>query len=211
MSGQQNRAGSLTRQNTRVSNSQVAMANRQPNRAGSVAGRNRVLDPRTSTAANRQSFLKNHAFERHDANWHRDWDKHRAHFDNDRVFVFVDGFWWGLYPWDYYPYYEYDYPYDYNNGYPYDYYNGYPYDYYNYAPYNYDDQPAYAGSDQSVGNAIVSAVQSQLARLGYYNGVIDGVLGDQTEAAIARYQEDQDLSVSGIVDAATLQSLGIRR
>ena len=59
-------------------------------------------------------------------------------------------------------------------------------------------------------NATVSAVQSELAKLGYYNGVIDGSLGDQTEAAVARYQEDNDLSVTGIVDAATLQSLRIR-
>jgi peptidoglycan hydrolase-like protein with peptidoglycan-binding domain len=56
----------------------------------------------------------------------------------------------------------------------------------------------------------VSAVQSELSRLGYYNGAIDGSLGDQTEAALARYQEDRDLSVTGTVDAATLQSLGVR-
>jgi len=56
----------------------------------------------------------------------------------------------------------------------------------------------------------VSAVQSELEKLGYYNGAIDGILGDQTEAALARYQQDKDMSVSGTVDAATLQSLGIR-
>jgi peptidoglycan hydrolase-like protein with peptidoglycan-binding domain len=56
----------------------------------------------------------------------------------------------------------------------------------------------------------VSAVQSELSKLGYYNGAIDGALGDQTEAAIARYQQDRDLSVTGTMDAATLQSLGIR-
>ena len=56
----------------------------------------------------------------------------------------------------------------------------------------------------------MSAVQSELSKLGYYNGAIDGTLGDQTEAAIARYQEDRDLSVTGTVDAATLQSLGIK-
>ena len=39
---------------------------------------------------------------------------------------------------------------------------------------------------------------------------IDGSLGDQTEAALARYQQDRDLSVTGTVDAPTLQSLGIR-
>ena len=209
--GEQTRAALLTRQNTRVANSQVAATNRQPNRTGSIAGRNRVSDPRTS-AANRQSFVKNHASERHDANnWHRDWDRRRAHFDHNRVFVFIDGFWWGLYPWDYYPYYGYGYPYDYDNSYPYDYYNGYPYGYYDSSyPSDYDDQPGYTGSQQSVANATVNAVQSELAKLGYYNGAIDGTLGDQTEAALARYQEDNDLSVTGVVDAATLQSLGIK-
>jgi His-Xaa-Ser repeat protein HxsA len=131
------------------------------------------------------------------------------------VFVFVDGFWWGLYPWDYYPYYAYDYgyPYDYNGYSPYDYsgdYSGNPYSYYNYSPYSDDDQPAYSDSGQPAANATVSAVQSELAKLGYYNGDIDGTLGDQTEAAISRYQEDRNLSVTGTVDAATLQSLGIR-
>jgi hypothetical protein len=214
---QPGRVGSITtaapRQPNRVG-SITTTARRQPNRVGSIAGRNRVSDQRTSTAANRQSFLRNRASERHDANnWHRDWDRHHAHFDHNRVFVFVNGFWWGLYPWDYYPYYANGYyPYDYSGYYPYDsdYSSGNPYEYYNYSPYSDNDQPGYSDSGQSAANATVSAVQSELAKLGYYNGAIDGSLGDQTEAAIARYQEDRDLSVTGTVDAATLQSLGIK-
>jgi putative peptidoglycan binding protein len=189
--------GSASRWVTPYANSRAAI-NRQPDRVTSIAGRSRVSDPRLSTAANQQSFIKNHAFERHDANnWHRDWDQRHAHFHDGHVFVLIDGFWWGLDPW-FYPYYEYGY-------YPYDYY-GYPYDY-----YDYDDQPAYADSDQYANNATVSAVQSALAKLGYYSGAIDGVLGDQTEAAIARYQEERDLRVTGTVTAATLQSLGLTR
>jgi peptidoglycan hydrolase-like protein with peptidoglycan-binding domain len=61
-----------------------------------------------------------------------------------------------------------------------------------------------------VANATISAIQSELARLGYYNGAVDGVLGDETEAALARYQQDHDISVTGTVNAGTLQSLGIR-
>jgi Putative peptidoglycan binding domain len=131
------------------------------------------------------------------------------------VFVFVDGFWWGLFPWDYYPYYASGYPYDYYGNYPYDY-SSYPYDSYsgNY-PYDYyqgynDYDSTYATPGQYTNNSTVSAVQSKLAKLGYYNGEIDGTLGDQTEAALARYQEDNDLSVTGTMDAATLQSLGVR-
>jgi hypothetical protein len=184
ISRQQNRVGSLTRQNARVSN------------------------PQTSSAAVQRAVANHHVFARHDANWRRDWDRHRAHFDHGHVFVFADGFWWGLYPWDYYPYDAYgSYPSDYY-GYPYGY-NDYPYDSYDYNaqdPYSYYN--GYAGPAQS-SNGVVSSVQSQLAKRGYYRGTIDGVLGDQTEAAIARYQEDNDLSVTGVVTAATLQSLGL--
>jgi hypothetical protein len=179
LSRQQSRVGSLTRQNARVSNSQ------------------------TSSTAVQRAIANHHVLARHDTNWHRDWDKHRAHFDHGHVFIFVDGFWWGLYPWDYYPYYAY-------GSYPYDYY-GYPYDDYDYYPYNYDDQSAYVDSDQYGNAATVSAVQSELAKLGYYRGAIDGVVGDETQAALARYQEDHDLSVTGTLTAATLQSLGLVR
>jgi hypothetical protein len=60
---------------------------------------------------------------RHDPNWHRNWDRYHAHFHNGKVFVFINGFWWGLYPWDYYPY---------------DAYGSYTSEYYGY-PYGYND------------------------------------------------------------------------
>ncbi len=180
---QQNRSASLTRQNMRTSNAQ-------------------------SSAAVRRAMANHRVFSRHDGNWHRDWDRHHAHFDHGHVFVFTDGFWWGLYPWDYYPYDGYgSYPSDYS-GYPYGY-EDYPYDSSDYNtqdPYSYYN--GYTAPAESA-NGVVSSVQSQLAKLGYYGGAIDGVLGDQTEAAIGRYQEDNDLSVTGVVTAATLQSLGL--
>jgi hypothetical protein len=197
---------------------------REKNRAGSISERNRASNSRNSrggnqSAASRQSFLKNHASERHDSNWHRDWNRHHSHFHHNKVFVFVNGFWWGLDPWffpyyayDYYPYDDYSYgynPYDYSYGNGYDY-SANPYDYYSYAPYNDEDQKASSDLEQSTGNSTVSAVQSELARLGYYGGDIDGVLGDQTEAALARYQKDQDLSVTGTVNKTTLDSLGLK-
>jgi hypothetical protein len=162
----------------------------------------------TQSSAVRSAIANHRVFARHDGNWHGDWDRHHAHFDHGHVFVFTDGFWWGLYPWDYYPYDAYgSYPSDYY-GDPYGY-NDYPYDSYDYNtqdPYSYYN--GYTGSGQS-SNGVVSSVQSQLTKRGYYRGTIDGVLGDQTEAAIARYQEDNDLSVTGVVTAATLQSLGL--
>jgi hypothetical protein len=181
----------------------TASINRQQNRVGSIAARNAgVSNPRVSAAQNRQAFIKNHAFARHDANWHRDWDRRHAHFHHGRVFVFIDGFWWGLDP-GFYPYYAYgDYPYD-DYGYPDDYYDSYPYD--------YDDESAYSASDQYGDNATVSTVQSELAKLAYYHGAIDGIFGDETEDAIARYQEDHDLSVTGTLTAGTLQALRLPR
>ncbi len=180
---QQNRSTSLTRQNMRTSNAQ-------------------------SSAAVRKAMANHGVFARHDGNWHRDWDRHHAHFDHGHVFVFTDGFWWGLYPWDYYPYDAYgSYPsdyYAYPNGY-----DDYPYDSsdsYTQNPYSYYN--GYAPPAQS-GNAVVSSVQSQLAKLGYYRGAVDGVAGDETQAAIARYQEENDLSVTGTVTTAMLQSLGL--
>jgi hypothetical protein len=183
----QNRVGSPTRQNLQVSNQRMA------------------------TAAVQRAIANHKAFARHDGSWHRDWDRHRAHFDHGHVFVFVNGFWWGFYPWDYYPYYGYDYgdyPYDYSYDYPYDY-SGYPYDGYGYSssdPYSYYNGDAASGQ---YSNTVVSAVQSKLASLGYYDGATDGILGDETEAALARYQQDQDISVTGTVTGATLQALGL--
>jgi hypothetical protein len=181
---------------------------RQQNRPASPARQNMRTSNAQSAAAVRKAMANHRVFARHDGNWHRDWDRHHAHFDHGHVFVFTDGFWWGLYPWDYYPYGayssypsdSYDYPYGYND-YPYG-----SYDYNTQDPYSY--YSGYAAPAQS-DNGVVSSVQSQLAKLGYYRGGIDGVAGDETQAALARYQQDNDLSVTGTVTAATLQSLGL--
>jgi len=126
---------------------------------------------------NLPSNWRDHVVARHSADWHRDWDRQHGHFHHGHVFVFVDGFWWGLDP-GFYPSYAYgNYPYD-DYGYAN---NGYSYDYYEYSPYNYDDEQGYAPSDQDANSATVSAVQSKLAKLGYYRGAIDGVVGDETQ------------------------------
>jgi Putative peptidoglycan binding domain len=138
----------------------------------------------------------NHIAERHDANWHHDWDRRHAHFDHGHFFVFINGFWCGLddgfFPWDYLPYYPNDY-------YPYDYYaDGDPYD--NNGA-TYDIAPA--------DSATIQAVQSQLLSLGYYNGSIDGVFGPSTRDAVAKYQIANHLNVTGSLSPDTIQSLGV--
>jgi hypothetical protein len=138
--------------------------------------------------------IDRHIAERHDTNWHGDWDRRHAHFDHGRFFVFNNGFWFGLddgfFPWDYLPYYADDY-------YPYDYYaDNLPYDNnaYNIAPTD---------------SATVQAVQRQLLNLGYYNGSIDGVFGPSTRDAVAKYQIANQLNVTGSLSTDTLQSLGL--
>ena len=156
-----------------------------------------------------------HIAERHDANWHRDWDRRHAHFFHNRFFVFDNGFWCGLdagfFPWDYLPYYAGDY-------YPYDYYtdvqpydntapaSAYPYDYYN--GVQPDDNTA-ADNGPPVADTTVQAVQTELTQLGYYNGPVDGIFGPTTRDAVAKYQMDKQLEVTGSLSPDTLQSLGV--
>ena len=140
--------------------------------------------------------LTNHIAERHDANWHHDWDRRHIHFVHGRFFVFDEGFWFGLdaglFPWDYLPYYPNDY-------YPYDYYTDvYPYDN-NGATYDI------APTD----SATIEAVQRQLLNLGYYTGSIDGVFGPSTRDAVAKYQIANHLNVTGSLSPDTIQSLGV--
>ncbi len=129
----------------------------------------------------------------------------------------------GFYPW-------WGYPYGYGYGYPY----GYPSDYYGYGSSddgsNYGDdsqQQVYPGQDAGQyqgsdngnyeyndnanahhGNGSpVAIAQSRLARLGYYHGQIDGVLGPSTRQAVTAYQRDHGLHVTGAVTADTLHSM----
>lgn len=198
----------FARGNINRANSAARFSN-EGNRAITNLRRQGNLAGQTRSGNNLPSSWRNHVVARHSGDWHRNWDRRHAHFDHGHVFVFIDGFWWGLDPGFYPNYASSDYPYDYDSGYPY---SGNPDDYYDY--YNssdYDDQPAYNDSDQSANNATISEVQSKLTKLGYYRGTIDGVVGDETEAALAHYQEDHDLSVTGTVTAAILQSLGLVR
>jgi hypothetical protein len=148
--------------------------------------------------------IDRHLAERHDANWHGDWDRRHAHFDHGHFFVFIDGFWCGLddgfFPWDYLPYYADDY---------------YPYDYYaDSQPYDNTDDQSYDNTD-SYNNGVpaadptVEATQERLAQLGYYTGQVDGVFGPSTRDAVAKYQIANQLSVTGSLSPDTLQSLGL--
>jgi hypothetical protein len=155
----------------------------------------------TTTRQTAFNSIIGHVAERHQANWHNNWDRRHAHFDHHRFFVFIDGFWCGLddgfFPWDYYPYYAYDY-------YPYDYYPGY---YADVEPYYYNTGQVY--SNTPMVDPTVTAVQNQLTQLGYYGGPIDGIYGPTTRDAVAKYQIDKQLDVTGSLSADTLRSFGL--
>src|SRR5438477_9240993 len=141
-----------SRTQNRFSSTRSALA-QQPAAASSRAAIASATRSPGTAAQRGLNGRTDHIAERHEANWHADWDRRHAHFDHGRFFVFDNGFWFGLdpgfYPWDYLPYYANDY---------------YPYDYYaDVDPYDnneatYDTAPA--------DSATIQAVQSQLLALG---------------------------------------------
>jgi len=52
-------------------------------------------------------------------------------------------------------------------------------------------------------------VQRALQEQGYYAGGLTGSLGPATRQAIAIYRQDSGLLVTGAIDAATVESLGL--
>jgi hypothetical protein len=128
--------------------------------------------------ANTMNFTD--ACQRHRDRHDRDWWQNHCH-----TIILIGG---GFYAWDlgyWYPAYGYD---SYNSNYTYD------------GPiYGYDG----LSPDQIIGN-----VQYALQQLGYFAEAVDGVLGPITQQAIADYQLDNGLNVTGAIDRPTLAALG---
>ena len=77
----------------------------------------------------------------------------------------------------------------------------------------YVDGGAYVDNSTTlapVGANLVSEVQFELQRAGYDPGPADGVFGSHTQDAVARYQADHGLAVTGRIDSPLLASLGIQ-
>jgi len=87
---------------------------------------------------------------------------------------------------------------------------GYWYPAYGYDPTNYypSDDPIYAYGNL-LPDQVIANVQRQLNLYGYYAGAITGSLDSTTRAAIANYQRDNGLLVTGTVDQSTVESLGL--
>jgi Putative peptidoglycan binding domain len=120
------------------------------------------------------------AFKNYHSQWHDQgwWNGH-----HNRI-ILISG---GYYYWDngyYYPAWGYD---SANQYYPYD------------GPvYSYNDMPL----DQEVAN-----IQTALQQQGYYQGDIDGLIGPQTRAALAQYQQANGLEPTSAIDQPTVESL----
>jgi len=65
-----------------------------------------------------------------------------------------------------------------------------------------DDLEAKAEAQQWVAD-YVAAIQTDFRTLGYYDGDVDGIYGPMTVAAVEKFQEDQGLPVTGLVDPPT--------
>ena len=121
------------------------------------------------------------AFRNYNRQWHdRSW--WRSHYDR---IIFVNNGW---YYWN----------------------AGYWFPAWGYAPsltYVYDG-PIYGYNGLSPDQVTVN-VQEQLARAGYYDGPIDGLLGPMTREAIAAYQADNGLAITSAIDEPTLATLGL--
>ena len=98
--------------------------------------------------------------------------------------IIVGGGYWGWYDGWWYPAWGYD-----------SYYSNYDY-----------DGPVY-GYDGLAPDEAIALVQSELQRLGYYQGSIDGILGRVTQDALRRYQRDRGLPVTGAIDPETVRAL----
>jgi hypothetical protein len=149
-----------------------------------------------------QGFDRGRVVARHPSSWHRNWDRgrdhfwhgHRCHFHNN-FWVIYDPFFW--------------YPYTYGYGYPYGaYYDDTYYDDSS-APNEYSPAP-YTNQPESETGSRVTEVQSALAREGYYDGPIDGRLGNATRKALRRYQRDHGLEATGAINHAVTEALRLR-
>jgi hypothetical protein len=74
---------------------------------------------------------------------------------------------------------------------------------------NYDyDGPIYTYSDL-LPDEVIANVQTALQDAGYYYGEITGSLGVDTRAAIANFQRDNNLPITGAIDEGTVEALGL--
>ena len=167
------------------------------------AGRGRYAGARGGGLSNGQRVVA-----RHNANWRPNWNRNHDHYWHGHRCHFHNGFW---FVYDPFPWYAYPYGWGYPYGYGYDpYYDGA----YAETPY-YDENNQYsqdpsANNSHTESGARVSEVQRALAREGYYDGAVDGVMGAGTRRALRNYQRDHHLDVTGGITQGTIEALRLR-
>jgi His-Xaa-Ser repeat protein HxsA len=57
---------------------------------------------------------------------------------------------------------------------------------------------------------IIMRMQLTLQFEGYYDGPVDGLMGPKTRSAVLAYKKAHDLSGDQVLDAETLNALGIK-
>ena len=164
-------------------NPQRRVTNRDPEAGPQREGRELPKDaPDKKWRHKKDRISHDEAFRRHWHEWH---DRNWWHDHCDRIvfvtngYYFLDGSYW-------YPAYGYD-----------------P------LPSYYDyDGPIFTYSnllpDEVIGN-----VQTALQDAGYYVGPITGSLSIDTRAALANFQRDYGLPITGAIDEATVEALGL--
>lgn len=114
---------------------------------------------------------------------YRDWDHGREHWWNNHRYGWRGNSWVIL------------------NSYGAPYYDSYGYD--------YSPSVVVSTAPEAVGSSLAADVQSALDREGYDPGPVDGIIGSSTRDAISEYQADHGLAVTGTINSALLQSLGL--
>jgi hypothetical protein len=153
-------------------------------------------DPRNKGSLDQQTQDRGRTFQGSRSSWteacHRQTDHHRCNHGRDwwnnrcTSVILIDWGYWGCYDGWWYPAWGYDPSCSY---------------------YEYDG-PIY-GCNDVLPDEIVANVQSELQMLGYFPYEVDGVFGPLTQEALARYQRDAGIQVTGAIDPKTLASLGI--
>jgi Putative peptidoglycan binding domain len=195
-----------------ISNSMARFSNGNRTISHLSRARNGAAQVKNGNASLRADW-RNHVFAQRSTNWQRNWDRRGDHWWHGHRCHFVNGSWvifdLGFYPWD-------TFLYPYGNYYGYGY---YPYSY-GYGPgyydsYGYQDEEYYGANSDDVtvrsADSIVANAQEELAQQGYYRGEIDGILGPEMSRAIARFQSNQGLRVTGVLTRDTVDALGLRQ
>ena len=76
---------------------------------------------------------------------------------------------------------------------------------------NRGPQPPVAALDRLIPAGLIYVAQDHLKAMGFDPGPMQGVFTEQTAEAIRQYQRRFGLVVSGLLDSATRQHLGIER